>query len=257
MGKYRRNRYHDVEIDLSKLKTDTEADLENSIFAETRKWDSQIRGRRGCDAAVMWIRIPKHLVHTLAWFLKHCFEMHHADKDHVMVVRSRSSRAVIPLYGTHYVRVECLVVEQGTGRILMVRERIGQGSSLKLVTGSVDLNEYISRAAEREVREEADVVAKVSGFIGCGNRLGTRFGRDEILVGVLMTAEPGQTPRGDGNEITEAVWIDPEKATPLCTPMAREWMIAGGYTPATHLQRGYLPDFRGPPHKMEVFLPHI
>jgi 8-oxo-dGTP pyrophosphatase MutT (NUDIX family) len=232
--------------------------LARSIEYETRKWIFETNGKRGADAAVMWIRIPTDLYKTLPWFQKNGFETHHADRTHVMVVRPRSSKAVIPLYGTHYVRVECLVIEIGTGRVLMVRERLGPDQSLKLVTGSVDLNEYVSAAAEREVKEETGIVAKADGFIGCGNRLATRFSRDEILIGLLLYAERGQEPKFDGTEIIEALWIEPERAIDICTVLAKEWLLAGGLVIQNKwtLQKGFLPDFRGLPHRMEVFMPY-
>lgn len=253
MPKYRWNRYHDLEIDLARFRVGTEAELADLIWTEMGRWGSRIRGRRGEYAAVLWIRIPERCSHFLPWFLGHSFTMHHAVRDHIMVVKPRSPRAVIPLYGTHYMRVECVVVEQGTGNILMVRERIGPDASLKLVTGSVDLNEYISKAATREVREEAGVSCSLVGMLGMGNRLGTRFGRDEILVGVLLSAPPGQTPRGDGEETCDAVWVPPHEALARGSAAAREWIIASSQSDHI-LKCGYLSDFRGPPHRMEVFL---
>jgi ADP-ribose pyrophosphatase YjhB (NUDIX family) len=254
MPKYRWNRYHDLEIDLARFRIDTETELSDLIYSETAKWETRIRGRRGEDAAVLWIRIPEQSSHFLTWFLRHSFTMHHAVRDHIMVVRPKSTRAVIPLYGTHYARVECVVIEQGTGRILMVREQVGPADAyLKLVTGSVELNEYISRAAVREVREETGVSCSLVGLLGMGNRLGTRFGRDEILIGVLLSAPQGQTPRGDGREICEAIWAAPEEALSRGSPPAKEWLIAANRNKS--LRCGYLGDFRGPPHKIEVFLP--
>ena len=253
MGKYRWNRYHDLEIDLERFHVNTETELSDLMRCEMDKWESRIRGRRGEYAAVLWIRIPERCSHLLTWFLRHSFIMHHAVRDHIMVVKTRSSRAVVPLYGTHYTRVECVVVEKGTGRVLMVREQIGPDMSLKLVTGSVDLNEFISKAAMREVREEAGIICELVGLLGMGNRISTRFGRDEILIGVLLNAEYGQTPRGDGNETSEAVWVDPGEALVRSSTSAREWLIAAGQNQLLHC--GYLSDFRGPPHRMEVFLP--
>jgi len=248
------NRYHDLEIDLSRFRVDTETELSKLMKEETGKWESRIRGRRGEYAAVLWVRIPERSSHLLSWFLRHSYTMHHAVASHVMVVRPKSSRAVIPLYGTHYTRVECVVMEQGTGRILMVREQIGPDSSLKLVTGSVDLNEYISKAAMREVKEETGVTCTLVGLLGLGNRLGTRFGRDEILVGVLLSAAQGQVPRGNGSETYDATWTSPEEALARGSLSAREWLIAAEQQKQI-LCCGYLNDFRGPPHRMEVFLP--
>ena len=253
MPKYRWNRYHDLEIDLSRFNFNNETELCDMVYSEMDKWEARIRGRRGEGSAVLWIRIPTYQANFLPWFLRHSFRMHHAVAEYIMVVRTRSSRAVVPLYGTHYTRVECVVVEEKTGRILMVRERIGPDIALKLVTGSVDLNEYISHAAMREVKEETGVSSQLIGTLGIGNRLSTRFGKDEILVGVLMSAKEGQTPKGDGREISDAVWVEPSEAIARTSLSAREWLIAAGHNSV--LACGYLNDFRGPPHRMEVFLP--
>ncbi|MDR3542384.1 MAG: NUDIX domain-containing protein [Desulfosporosinus sp.] len=253
MPKYRWNRYHDLEIDLGRFKIGSETELSKLMHSEMDRWESRIRGKRGEDSAVLWIRIPVEMTQYLGWFLRHVFVMHHATKEYLMVVRSRTSRAVVPLYGTHYTRVECVVIEQETGRVLVVREQIGPDTSLKLVTGSVDLNEYVSKAAIREVKEETEIDCDLVGLLGIGNRLGTRFGRDEVLVGVLLSAKQGQIPRGDGTEICEALWIDPVEALAKSTPMAREWLIVAGQK--QFLNCGYIADFRGPPHRMEVYLP--
>lgn len=254
MPKYRWNRYHDLEIDLSRFDTESEHRLSELILDEVYRWEDRIKGRRGEMYAVLWIRIPENKVHFLSWFTNHGFLMHHATKDHIMVVRPRSKRAIIPLYGTHYARVECVVIEKNTGRILLVRESTGPDTAYKLITGSVENNEYISLAAIREVKEETGITCEVVGVLGMGNRLSTRFGRDEILVGLLLSAEQGQTPRGDGKETDSAMWVDPDTAVKNASVMAKEWLLSATTNP---LRRGHLPDFRGPPHSMEVFLPPL
>lgn len=253
MPRYRWNRYHDLEIDISRFVIENEAKLSGLVFDEIARWEDRIRGRRGEMFAVLWVKIPVRSVHFLPWFTDHGFDMHHATKDHVMVVRPRSKKAMIPLYGTHYARVECVVIEKTTGRILLVKECTGPDASYKLVTGSVENNEYISAAAVREVMEETGIACEVTGVLGLGNRLGTRFGRDEILVGLLMSAKCGQTPLADGTETASAMWADPDTAIKNASAMAREWLISA----ATNrpLRKGRMPDFRGPPHSMEVFLP--
>jgi ADP-ribose pyrophosphatase YjhB (NUDIX family) len=268
MPRYRWNRYHDLEIDLTLFGLTAESDIIRLIKDESARWEDRIKDRRGEMSAALWVRIPKDRVQHLPWFLSHGFQMHHATEAYIMVVKPRSSRAVIPLYGTHYARVECVVVENNTGRVLLVQECNGPDSSYKLVTGSVDGNEYVSHAAVREVREETGVTCDVVGIIGLGNRLNTRFGRDELLVGVLLAAPEGQVPRGDGKETMNAAWMDPSAAITSVNHIAREWLISvahSSFLPSTTtvvggggsllLRRGTLPDFRGPPHSMEVFLP--
>ena len=266
MGKYRYNRYHDIEIDAGYLRLDSPADVETTIGDETAKWEHKSRHCRGVEAAVMWIKVPVRIIHILPWLLgqhgsppstkARPFAMHHATATHAMLVRGWrvDGKPNIPLYGSHYVRVECLVIEDTTGRVLLVKERIGvSAAEPKLVTGSVNAGEFISVAAAREVREETGVCARFVQLLGCGNRLHTRFDKDEMLVGALMAASPGQTPVADAQEVMGAEWCSASKAVEFCSPMAREWMSSAAHK--STMSWGDLPDFRGPPHKMEFHAP--
>lgn len=274
MGKYRHNRYHDLEIDVRYIDTESKQKLLDCVRRETRLWERRIANRRGCDGALLWMKIPlPSCAHTLPWFLDAKFAVHHGTTDYIMVVRGRTPSAVPPMYGTHYVRVECLVVERGTNKVLLVREKIdclqnhgaddgvsdSSSSSyslipLKLVTGSVNPGEFLSAAAVREVKEETDISATVLAILGCGNRLTTRFGKDEILVGIAMVADPGQKPKFDPKELLYAGWHDTNEVASAkpsaCTQMAKEWLaVAAGKKLRTSY--GYITDLRGPPHKLE------
>lgn len=253
MPKYRWNRYSDLEIDLVHFDLSGERSLSDLVSLEIKNWEKSIRGRRGEMSAVLWVRVPEKYVKFVACLLDNGFRMHHANASYIMLVRKRSSRSCVPIYGSHYARVECLVVERGSGRILMVRETTGPSDCLKLVTGSVDLNEFLSKAAVREVREETGVRCDFCAMLGVGNRLATRFGRDEMLFGMLLLAEPGQSPAGNGAETSEATWVTPQEAASRGSATAREWMLASGMSLV--LSRGTMDDFRGPPHCMEVFMP--
>jgi 8-oxo-dGTP pyrophosphatase MutT (NUDIX family) len=166
-----------------------------------------------------------------------------------------------PSYGTHYSRVECVVVDEKTGHVLMVHERIGtMAQCRKLVTGSVDAGEYISEAAQREVMEETGVSAKFAGVVGLVNRIGTRFGRDELLVGCLLIASPsGQTPMARSAEIVGAEWMPVKEAIGVGSNyMGRHWLcsVANLAMPSQHqtgLEERTLEDFRGHGHCMKMY----
>jgi ADP-ribose pyrophosphatase YjhB (NUDIX family) len=171
---------------------------------------------------LFWVKVRVQLSHLLPQLIgTGTFTVHHATSDYIMLVKGfgRDSRpANAPLYGTHYTRVECVVIEPGTpgvdgiecnDRLLIINEMVGTMRCCgKLVTGSVEGNEYISDAAEREVMEETGVKVRFMGIIGIVNRLCTRFNRDEILIGCLMFAEPkGQIPKASSSEVMRAEWI--------------------------------------------------
>jgi len=264
MPKYRYNRYRDLEIDVSRLQfADDRDSFLDVIRQEFDRWASRLSHSRERFTAVMWLNVPKEMSRVVPWLVDSDpgIRIHHANAGRIMFVRphpSSAGRAQIPSYGTHYVKVECVVLEEGTGRVLMVRERIGTDTPFKNVSGSAESGEFFADAAIREVREETGIRARFVCLIGCGNRLRTRFDRDEIIMGCLLFAEQGQRPCADGTEVSAADWFDPAAAIPICTPMAREWMMAANACNMEHNRRVHTRDiFRGNPHSMDFFVPSI
>jgi ADP-ribose pyrophosphatase YjhB (NUDIX family) len=215
----------------------------------------------------VWLRVPRHLSHAIPWLLGEAadrtlsistrpFKIHHAtqDKGFVLARANNPEKCDIPLYGTHYIRVECVVIEKTTGNLLIIRENTGTVSGIKLVTGSVEPGEYMGSAAEREVREETGIKAEFVGIVGMGHRLRTRFDKDELLVGCLLHAPEGQTPLApNGGEISYAAWTKPERAAEVCNPMAKTWLsIVSRMRHQQPLARAVIPDFRGRGFTMEL-----
>jgi len=263
MGKYRYNRYRDLEIDVSRLQFDDEESFHRVIKYEYDKWADKLYRSRERFTAVMWLNVPIEIVKVVPWLVYGDlrFKIHHANSTRVMLVRTHpdsKGTSQIPSYGTHYVKVECVVLEDTTGRILMVKERIGTDSTLKHVSGSVDAGEFFADAAIREVREETGIICRFGCFIGTGNRVRTRFDRDEIIMGCLLFAAPDQRPRADGSEVSVANWFDPLSVIQTCTPMAREWMTAAHACNPTYITRFHTTDiFRGQPYTMDFFIPRL
>ena len=260
MGKYRFNRYRDVELDISFFPFANKEEFDELIRAETAKWFNKLKYPRVEDMAVMWMSVPKDFSHVVPWLLemKPPFVLHHANASRIMLVRQANPhsrhRGQIPAYGTHYVKVECVVVEEGTNRVLMVRERLGGESVMKLVTGSTDAGEFISDSAEREVWEETRIKCRAVNLIGCANRVRTRFDRDEAVFGLLLFAPQGQVPRADGFEVREAGWFDMSVALEHCTAMSREWLNAAAACKGVNMQKTRVTDlFRGHPFFMDFF----
>ena len=263
MPKYRYNRYRDLEIDVSRLQfADDRESFLHVIRQEFDKWAGRLNHSRERFTAVMWYNVPKEVSRVVPWLIDSdpAIRMHHANANRIMFVRPHPSShgsAQIPSYGTHYVKVECVVLEEGTGRVLMVKERIGADAPFKNVSGSSESGEFFADAAMREVGEETGVRTRFVCLFGCGNRLRTRFDRDEIIMGCLLIAEQGQMPRADGTEVSLADWFDPSIAISTCTPMAREWLMSANACDMGHNRRSHTRDiFRGDPHSMDFFVPH-
>jgi 8-oxo-dGTP pyrophosphatase MutT (NUDIX family) len=230
MGRYKYNRYRDVEIDVSRLAFTNETEFVGLIQTEFSKWYDRLKYPRIQDTAVMWLSIPKDYARVVPWLLAFSppFILHHANEHRIMMVRpaNPSKRSQIPCYGSHYVKVEAVVVEENTGRVLIVQERIGSDTAVKSVTGSCEAGEFVSTAAEREVWEETKIKSKAISLIGVSNRIHTRFDRDEVTFGILLFAPEGQVPQADGFEVRSAAWSDIKEASATCTPMSREWLAA-------------------------------
>jgi hypothetical protein len=272
----RYNRYQDVEIDASLLPHDEIGRFLSALGDEESKWLNRL-GYRLSDHnmrinALFWVKIRVQLSHLLPPLLgTGTFTVHHATQDYIMLVKgpgTLTSMANVPLYGTHYTRVECIVLELPSSdqemsepKGLVVKEMIGNTEcSRKLVTGSVESGEYISQAAEREVMEETGISAKFVGVLGIVNRLCTRFNRDEILVGCLLHASPGgQVPRPTSSEIRSTEWVPMSELRDITgNYMAKKWCVAhaslSAATPTQQAMPGQeIPDFRGHGHTMMMY----
>ena len=261
----RYNRYQDVEIDADLLPHDELGKFLSALAKEESYWIDRL-GTRVADAkqrstALFWVKIPVKLCHLLPSLLgMETFSVHHATSEYIMLVKGPGDvkPTNAPLYGTHYSRVECLVIDPATSSVLVVNELVGTTDrKRKLVTGSVDSGEHPSSAAVREVMEETGLVVRFMGVIGIISRLGTRFGRDEILIGCLLHIEiPGQIPRPSSDEIKKVEWVSIEEVmSGKCGKMTKEWMYAAHmlFSCPGPLGEVDMEDFRGNPHLMRMY----
>ena len=131
MPKYRYNRYRDLEIDVSRLQfADDRESFLHVIRQEFDKWAGRLNHSRERFTAVMWYNVPKEVSRVVPWLIDSdpAIRMHHANANRIMFVRPHPSShgsAQIPSYGTHYVKVECVVLEEGT--VIIVPELIRCG----------------------------------------------------------------------------------------------------------------------------------
>lgn len=263
------NRYNDVELDTINLDPliDFHA-LFNMIKEEETIWMERMSHytseKTKFDSAIMWLKLRKQFYRFVGNLSVLNFSIHHATEDYIMLVRRRYdaySLAVTnaPPYGTHYAKVECLVVELSLPpRYLLVREKYASGpdkyDSFKLVTGVLNLGERLDEACIREVYEETKIQSKFIGMIGVVQRINTRFNRDELIFGCVLHANPGQTPEPDPKELSNAFWEENSKAVGHCNEPTLRWIKAAGRGRTENLlvrQDG--PDLRGGSHFLSVF----
>lgn len=266
------NRYNDVELDTRALDQETPYDaLLRMIQGEECIWRNRMvrytTDRMKFDAAIMWLKLDrkffKHL-HALVSDVNLCFTVHHATDAYLMLVRRRSDTVNkivnnAPPYATHYVKIECLVVETGDPvRYLLVRERYASGPNrthiYKLVTGVVVPGERIDEACVREVMEETGILCEFIGMIGTILRIGTRFGKDELIIGCVLHAKPGQNPIPDRRELECAFWEPTVDAMRHCNGPATRWIKAAGRAGTQNLlSRRDSADLRGGSHFVSTY----
>ena len=181
--------------------------------------------RKRASMTAMFVELPISMgAHASALIGRLNFAMHHATQNRFLLVRSAGVSADnISPYGTHYMRVECIVRERGTGRVLLVHETFEAEPHEKHITGTVNAGEFFRTAAEREVAEETGVKATFHSVVGVSNRLRMRYGCDEIAACVLLVAEPNQEA-STSQETSSARWVDVAEARSLLGKVGAKWL---------------------------------
>nr|XP_043609232.1 nudix hydrolase 2-like [Erigeron canadensis] len=128
----------------------------SSLKASMLHWKQQ--GKRG-----IWIKLPIELVNLIEPVVKEGFSYHHAEPNHLMLVRWIPETVnTLPANASHRVGIGAFVTNE-KGEVLVVQEKSGkfQGTGVwKFPTGVVDEGEDICDAAVREVKEETGIDAK-------------------------------------------------------------------------------------------------
>jgi hypothetical protein len=71
---------------------------------------------------------------------------------------SVESQSKLPNFGTHIVRVEAIIIRENpenpfVKEVLLIREKHGKHKDWKLISGNVELGEFVEQAVVREVKE--------------------------------------------------------------------------------------------------------
>jgi len=164
-----------------------------------------------------WLKIPKHFAWTLESAVDAGFEMHHAQKEYVMLTKWLNSdrEDSHPMYAHHFVGVGGFVVSEHN-QILSIREKyMGDLSHKysqlwKLPGGHVDPKENFSTAVEREVWEETGIRATFKGILAFRHLHEFRYGCSDMYICCLLTAEntDNQTIKASEYEVHECKWVD-------------------------------------------------
>ena len=127
---------------------------------------------RNADKKGIWLKIPTAQAALVPAALAEGFEMHHCQKDYLMLTQwLPSTPSLLPGYATHYIGAGCLCINS-KDEVLVVAERFAPLEGMepeiryKLPGGMIDAGESLGEAVEREVREETGVEVRFVS-IGC------------------------------------------------------------------------------------------
>lgn len=143
---------------------------------------------------------------------QHGFSFHHTNEDSLMLQGwIPNSKNRLPHYATHYVGVGGLVIDFDTGKVLLIKEKQGHDTfSWKIPGGLVDVGEYVSEAAIREVKEETGIDACFRGVISLREKKEYYFGRNDIYFVVLLEAKSKEINACE-IEVANCQWMDVEE----------------------------------------------
>lgn len=123
------------------------------------------------------------------------------------------------------------------GKVLLVQRGVNPGKgNWQIPGGYVEVDEQIHEAIEREVREEAGVVAKVTDCLGFRHQMSTGPDRPFANIYVVFRLEPvSGEPQCDGLETLAAGYYDLQQAEDL---MGLQSMSLWAFKLALALEQG-------------------
>lgn len=192
--------YGGVIIDPERLPADA-ARFGERLAASLARWRQERR-------RLVWLRIPQAAAALVPVAAGAGFSFHHAEPGMVMMTLPLSDDAYVPHYATHNVGGGGVVIDSQR-RLLVVNERYRRDRSkpyYKLPGGSLDPQEDLAEAVEREVAEETGVRAKFEGVVCIRHRHRFRFGRSDFYV-VCRLRPLSSELRRDPREIEECRWM--------------------------------------------------
>lgn len=207
------NRFHDIEIKSSTLPYDVErfrSEMRQRLIQWTRE-----------KMNAVWLKIPLSRVELLPIAQKEFdFQCNHVNAHHyMMTLWLPNSPSKLTPCGTHNVGVSVLLLRPDTQQVLLVKERYYNQQRLwKLISGSVELNEFVHECVEREVLEETGMRCNYRGILGFWNRKNVKFGKSELHFCAYAELDPScyaKPIKPQEDEIYSAQWFTLDKIQTL------------------------------------------
>ncbi|RVE67632.1 hypothetical protein OJAV_G00105170 [Oryzias javanicus] len=156
------DRFGGVTVNLAEI--GLPADISEKTFSALLK-DSLAQWKADQKVAV-WLRIPISLSRCAAAASDHGFMFHHAKRDYsVLALWLGEGESRLPLFATHQIGVAGAVVEESTGKVLVVQDKNKTKNAWKFPGGLSDPGENIGVTAVREVFEETGIRSEFKSLL--------------------------------------------------------------------------------------------
>eukprot|EP00040_Diaphanoeca_grandis_P024740 m.136355 g.136355 ORF g.136355 m.136355 type:complete len:372 (+) comp29844_c1_seq1:131-1246(+) len=190
----------------------SKAEFESKLTSSVACWKSE--NRKG-----IWLQLPSHKLEWAQMALDAGFEVHHAEKDHIMLTLwiPADLPNTLPGYTSHTLGVGAVVIND-KNEILIVQENSGPASKAasgiefwKYPTGLVDAGENAMDAAVREVKEETGIDAEIVSFVcmretHSGASSGWMSGKTNVFLVFLLRPTTSEILTQQ-SEIAMAKWV--------------------------------------------------
>ncbi|XP_041845726.1 nucleoside diphosphate-linked moiety X motif 6 isoform X2 [Melanotaenia boesemani] len=132
------------------------ADISENSFS--RLLQDSLNQWKAEGKVAVWLRVPISLSRCAAAASTHGFTFHHTKSDHAMLALwLGEGESRLPGFATHQVGVAGAVVDESTGKVLVVQDKNKTKNAWKFPGGLSDPGENIGATAVREVFEETGV----------------------------------------------------------------------------------------------------
>ncbi|XP_062902602.1 nucleoside diphosphate-linked moiety X motif 6 isoform X1 [Mobula hypostoma] len=183
----------------------------------------------------VWLEVPILQSRFISAAAHQGFTFHHAEKDHsTLALWLAAGESKLPSYATHQVGVAGAVLNEVTGKVLVVQDKNKTMNAWKFPGGLSDLGEDIGDTAVREVFEETGIRSTFKSLLSIRqqHKHPGAFGKSDLYIICRLKALSFDINFSQ-EECIRCEWMDLEEltqtehATPITSRIAK--LLLYGY----------------------------